>query len=105
MEIAYCLLAGHCSPQDTDHASLPYQELPPDVYRLSNGYLPRPLDLEAVQLEPGLLELVDKLAENAHNVWAAGRITQGWTYGMASVSRTGVSVATCIHCSVWLPGY
>uniref|UniRef100_A0A8C6TQI7 B30.2/SPRY domain-containing protein n=1 Tax=Neogobius melanostomus TaxID=47308 RepID=A0A8C6TQI7_9GOBI len=26
--------------------------------------------------------MVDKLAENAHNVWARDRIRQGWTYGI-----------------------
>jgi len=25
--------------------------------------------------------LVEALAENTHNVWAAERISQGWTYG------------------------
>jgi hypothetical protein len=27
-------------------------------------------------------ELVDRLAENTHNVWARERISQGWTYGL-----------------------
>ena len=27
-------------------------------------------------------ELVDRLAENTHNVWARERISQNWTYGL-----------------------
>jgi ryanodine receptor 2 len=30
-----------------------------------------------------LVELLDRLAENAHDVWAALRISQGWTWGPA----------------------
>lgn len=35
---------------------------------------------------------MDKLAENAHNVWARDRIRQGWTYGIQQV-RAGRSPA------------
>ena len=30
---------------------------------------------------PELLALTEKLAENTHDVWAKGRIEQGWKYG------------------------
>ncbi|XP_076849219.1 ryanodine receptor 3 isoform X1 [Brachyhypopomus gauderio] len=56
-------------------------KLPKD-YMMSNGYKPLPLDLSDVKLTPGQEVLVDKLAENAHNVWAKDRIKQGWTYGI-----------------------
>uniref|UniRef100_A0A3B3YLI8 B30.2/SPRY domain-containing protein n=1 Tax=Poecilia mexicana TaxID=48701 RepID=A0A3B3YLI8_9TELE len=49
---------------------------------MSNGYKPAPLELSDVKLTPGQEVLVDKLAENAHNVWAKDRIKQGWTYGI-----------------------
>ncbi|OWK09914.1 hypothetical protein Celaphus_00006406, partial [Cervus elaphus hippelaphus] len=49
---------------------------------MSNGYKPAPLDLSDVKLLPPQEILVDKLAENAHNVWAKDRIKQGWTYGI-----------------------
>lgn len=52
---------------------------------MSNGYKPTPLDLSDVKLSPGQEVLVDKLAENAHNVWAKDRIKQGWTYGIQQV--------------------
>jgi DNA-binding response OmpR family regulator len=45
------------------------------------NYEPRPLDTTQVALSPALLELMEKLAENTHEVWSATRIAQGWTYG------------------------
>ncbi|XP_034436295.1 ryanodine receptor 3 isoform X5 [Hippoglossus hippoglossus] len=56
-------------------------KLPKD-YVMSNGYKPAPLELSDVKLTAGHEVLVDKLAENAHNVWAKDRIKQGWTYGI-----------------------
>ncbi|KAM6965090.1 ryanodine receptor 3 [Aplochiton taeniatus] len=56
-------------------------KLPKD-YVMSNGYKPTPLALSDVKLTAGQEVLVDKLAENAHNVWAKDRIKQGWTYGI-----------------------
>lgn len=44
-------------------------------------YEPRPIDTSAVTLPRDLLELTEKLAENAHDVWAARRIGEGWTHG------------------------
>ncbi|XP_009293050.2 ryanodine receptor 3 isoform X4 [Danio rerio] len=54
----------------------------PKNYMMANGYKPTPLDLSEIKLNPGQEVLVDKLAENAHNVWAKDRIKQGWTYGI-----------------------
>ncbi|CAB1342595.1 unnamed protein product, partial [Coregonus sp. 'balchen'] len=51
-------------------------------YVMSNGYRPTPLELSEVKLTAGQEVLVDKLAENAHNVWAKDRVKQGWTYGI-----------------------
>lgn len=44
-------------------------------------YKPNPLDTSSIVLSDGLIELTEKIAENVHEVWAAGRISQGWTYG------------------------
>lgn len=44
-------------------------------------YKPEPIDVEDVELSPELLELRDAMAENAHEVWAAGRMAEGWKYG------------------------
>ncbi|KAG7217306.1 hypothetical protein INR49_027850 [Caranx melampygus] len=48
----------------------------------SNGYKPAPLDLNHVKLTPNQNTLVERLAENGHNVWARDRVRQGWTYSI-----------------------
>ena len=54
-------------------------------YQLTSGYKPAPMDLSFIKLTPSQEAMVDKLAENAHNVWARDRIRQGWTYGIQQV--------------------
>uniref|UniRef100_A0A673BRB3 Ryanodine receptor 1 n=1 Tax=Sphaeramia orbicularis TaxID=375764 RepID=A0A673BRB3_9TELE len=54
----------------------------PKTYVMSNGYKPAPLDLNHVKLTPNQNQLVEKLAENGHNVWARDRVRQGWTYSI-----------------------
>lgn len=44
-------------------------------------YTPKPVNLDDVQLPPNLEELREAIAENVHEVWSAGRIKEGWTYG------------------------
>lgn len=44
-------------------------------------YDPKPIDTENVSLPPELLELTEKIAENVHDIWAVGRIREGWIYG------------------------
>ena len=46
-----------------------------------NNYNPKPIDTSDVVLTEALLMLKEKIAENCHDVWAVGRIKQGWTYG------------------------
>ncbi len=48
---------------------------------MNQTYTPQPLNTSNVKLPTGLTELLEKLAENTHDVWAATRIAQGWTYG------------------------
>lgn len=54
-------------------------------YVMSSGYKPAPLDLNHVKLTPNQNQLVEKLAENGHNVWARDRVRQGWTYSIMQV--------------------
>ena len=61
---------------------------------MTNGYKPTPLELSEVKLNAGQELLVDKLAENAHNVWAKDRIKQGWTYGIQQVGACAVFVCS-----------
>lgn len=44
-------------------------------------YKPKPIDTSDIILPEELLTLTEKIAENVHDVWAAGRFEQGWTYG------------------------
>lgn len=44
-------------------------------------YEPHPIDLSDVSLPDELIELREAIAENAHEVWALGRKSQGWSYG------------------------
>ena len=44
-------------------------------------YNPRPIDTSGTIVPDSLSELSDKLATNAHDVWAVGRFRDGWQYG------------------------
>ena len=44
-------------------------------------YDPKPIDTNDVTLPEELLALTERIAENTHDIWAAGRIAEGWTYG------------------------
>lgn len=44
-------------------------------------YTPTPMDTSDVELTAELLALTERLAENVHDVWAKGRIAEGWKYG------------------------
>jgi len=44
-------------------------------------YQPKPIDVSKIVLSDDLLALTERLAENAHDNWAARRIGEGWTYG------------------------
>lgn len=44
-------------------------------------YVPKPIDTASIQLSTELTELTERLAENAHDNWAAQRISEGWKWG------------------------
>ena len=48
-----------------------------------NKYVPKPIDTSDIVLNEDLLGLCEKLAENTHEVWARGRMDEGWKYGEA----------------------
>ena len=45
------------------------------------AYSPSPLDTSNISVPESLLELTESLAKNVHEVWAAGRVADGWKYG------------------------
>uniref|UniRef100_A0A5F8GQR1 Ryanodine receptor 2 n=1 Tax=Monodelphis domestica TaxID=13616 RepID=A0A5F8GQR1_MONDO len=84
LETLKTLLALGCHVGISDeHAEEKVKKMKlPKNYQLSSGYKPAPMDLSFIKLTPSQEAMVDKLAENAHNVWARDRIRQGWTYGI-----------------------
>src|SRR5215471_3702502 len=43
-------------------------------------YAPEPIDTSGVELPQDLQILIERLAENAHEVWARKRVSEDWTY-------------------------
>lgn len=48
---------------------------------MKQTYIPAPLDTRDVELPKELDALIEKMARNVHDVWAQGRMAEGWTYG------------------------
>lgn len=44
-------------------------------------YIPEPIETKDVELSDDLMSLSEDLAKHVHEVWAKGRIAQGWTLG------------------------
>lgn len=45
-------------------------------------YIPKPINTTNIELPRELVQLSEYLAKNVHEVWAAGRIADGWTWGI-----------------------
>lgn len=48
---------------------------------MEQQYQPVPINTDDVALPPELLAISEQLAQNTHEVWALGRIREGWSYG------------------------
>lgn len=48
---------------------------------MKTTYIPQPISTEDIELSKDILELSEQIAENVHEVWAASRMSEGWTYG------------------------
>lgn len=44
-------------------------------------YKPSPINTNDIQLPQELLDLTEQIASNVHDVWAVGRMNEGWVYG------------------------
>lgn len=44
-------------------------------------YKPQPIPTGHIALSDEILELVELLAENAHDIWASERLRDNWTFG------------------------
>lgn len=45
-------------------------------------YVPNPVDTSHIQLPESINSLAELLAANTHEVWAKGRLAEGWRYGI-----------------------
>ena len=66
-------------------------------------YKPNPMDTSTVELPVELLELTEVIAKNVHEVWAAGRIAEGWRYG--EERNTEQKTTPCLVSYEELPEY
>jgi RyR domain len=48
---------------------------------MASDYRPEPIPTEHIALSGEILELVELLARNAHEIWASERLRDGWTFG------------------------
>ena len=51
-------------------------------------YTPKPIPSSHVELSREILDLTERLAENAHDIWAAQRLADGWVLGPTRDDRT-----------------
>lgn len=45
------------------------------------NYLPEPIDTRDIQLPEELVAMIESIAINTHENWAALRLAQGWKFG------------------------
>lgn len=45
------------------------------------SYQPQPIPTAQVDLSPEIRDLTERLAENAHDIWARQRLQDGWKHG------------------------
>lgn len=48
---------------------------------MKHEYIPKPVNTDDIKLPEELEQLAEKIAENVHEVWSAGRMAEGWKYG------------------------
>ena len=44
-------------------------------------YIPAPVDTSGIAVTPEILIISEAMAKNTHEVWAAGRMADGWSWG------------------------
>ena len=55
---------------------------------MADKYQPKPIQVDHITLSREILELVERLAENADEIWAHQRISEGWVFGTERCDRT-----------------
>lgn len=65
--------------------------------KYKNEYIPHPIDVSNVSLTADLLELIDTIAENTHNVWAEGKLKEKPNIKYAPLDEEGNEIPGCNH--------
>ncbi len=47
---------------------------------MKKTYDPKPIDTSDVKLDADITALGEQIAANTHDVWARGKLDEGWTY-------------------------
>lgn len=55
---------------------------------MGSEYSPRPLSTGEIELDSELVDLVERLAEHVHDVWALQRLSEGWLLGAERCDQT-----------------
>ena len=63
-------------------------------YGIKMKYTPNPMQTNDITLSDDLVALTELIAANVHDVWAVGRIKEGWTYG--EVKDTEKKTTPCL---------
>ena len=63
-------------------------------------YKPNPIDTSLVKLPEDLLELSEKIAENVHENWAKGRISDGWVLGECRNDEKKITPCLVPYCQL-----
>ena len=72
LRLIYALHYTIVIPDSTEALALTYAKGP---------YEPRPIDASDVELDAEITAIAERLAENAHEVWAKTKLQDGWRYG------------------------
>ena len=49
---------------------------------MKTDYTPKPIDTSCIELSADLLEFIELLSKNTHEVWAQQRFVEGWQCGV-----------------------
>lgn len=63
-------------------------------------YEPKPINTSDIILPKEMLALTERIAENVHDVWAAGRIAEGWIYGAEKDAEKKVTPLLIPYCEL-----
>lgn len=58
-------------------------------------YTPNPIQTDDISLSDDLVALTELIAANVHDVSAASRIKEGWTYGKIRILKRRPRLALC----------